>query len=165
MLFFLKKMVTPFILPPGFLVVILGLIGGWTILKKDRVCGLLTASAGALLWLLSIGPTADLLKSGLERPYRPAPHIEADVILMLGGDLYDRSADFSGIGAPGPGTMERLVTAARLHRRYPHTRGPVRWKGQPIRQPVCCRCGETLSGGSRHSAQRPDRGRKQPGHL
>jgi hypothetical protein len=34
MLFFLKKMVTPFILPPGFLVVILGLIGGWTILKK-----------------------------------------------------------------------------------------------------------------------------------
>jgi uncharacterized SAM-binding protein YcdF (DUF218 family) len=118
MLFFLKKMVTPFILPPGFLVVILGLIGGWTILKKDRVCGLLTASAGALLWLLSIGPTADLLKSGLERPYRPAPHIEADVILMLGGDLYDRSADFSGIGAPGPGTMERLVTAARLHRRF-----------------------------------------------
>jgi uncharacterized SAM-binding protein YcdF (DUF218 family) len=118
MLFVLKKIIAPFILPPGLFVVLLGTVGCWALCKGKRACALWAVATGTLIWLLSIVPTADLLKSGLEENLMPAAHIDADVILMLGGGLYDRSPDFSGTGTPGPDTMERLVTAARLHRRY-----------------------------------------------
>ena len=71
----------------------------------------------ALIWIFSLPPVADLLISGLEKGITVPSKVEADVILMLGGGLYDNSPDLSGLGTPGPGTMERMVTAARLHRR------------------------------------------------
>ncbi len=118
MLFFLKKVIAPFILPPGCFIVLLLALSGWAAHRKQRAFSLFTMAIGALLWILSIGPTADMLNRGLEADYTPDVAVHADVILMLGGDLYSGSPDFSGTGAPGPITMERLVTAARLHRKY-----------------------------------------------
>jgi uncharacterized SAM-binding protein YcdF (DUF218 family) len=116
-MFFLKKLITPFLLPPGLIILIaLAAFFGSLMRKKARaawVCFLIAS----LLWIFSIAPTAGFLlkglESGLDIPERP----RGDVIIMLGGSVYNGTPDLSGEGSPGPGTMERLVTAARLYRR------------------------------------------------
>lgn len=70
-----------------------------------------------LIWIVSIGPVSDALVRPLEMAYPIPQHPQADVIIMLTGGFYPYAPDLSGTGAPGPATVERLVTAARLHRR------------------------------------------------
>ncbi len=118
MLFVFKKMVSAFVLPPGLFVVLLVVSGCWALARKRQACGVSAIAVGALIWLISMAPVADFLKGGLEHDQFPPEPIDADVILMLSAGLYDRSPDLSGAGAPGPETMERLVTAARLHLKY-----------------------------------------------
>jgi uncharacterized SAM-binding protein YcdF (DUF218 family) len=112
-----KKLVTPFILPPGIFVVMLGILGCLALRRKNRPAASISYAFSALIWIFSIPPTADMVMGSLEKGIVIPSNIEADVILMLGGGSYDASPDLSGPGAPGPATMERMVTAARLHRR------------------------------------------------
>jgi uncharacterized SAM-binding protein YcdF (DUF218 family) len=116
-MFIFKKLITPFVLPPGIFVVLLGLAGSWALRHKKRPAACICFVCAVFLWTFSISPTSDLLMGGLERGLVIPTDIEADVILMLGGSLYEKSPDISGQGAPGPDTMMRLVTAARLHHR------------------------------------------------
>lgn len=113
----LKKLIAPFLLPPGFVILLLIAIGGWLRFRKKHAPSLCALATAAILWIISITPVADLLMGTLESDLVIPQHADGDVILMLGGGVYDKSPDFSGTGAPGPGTMERMVTAARLHLR------------------------------------------------
>ncbi len=116
-MFAFKKLITPFLLPPGIFILVLGALGYWALRRKNRPAASISYISAALIWVFSISPTADLLMGGLEKGLTIPSDFDADVILMLGGGLYEKSPDLSGRGAPGPGTMERMVTAARLHHR------------------------------------------------
>lgn len=117
MLFLIKKTISPFLLPPGIFILVLALVGIWALRRKNMAVVVLAWGAGALIWMGSTSFVAGLamrnLESGLSIPRQP----EADVILMLGGGVFPDSEDFSGVGVPGPDTMARMVTAARLHRK------------------------------------------------
>lgn len=113
----LKKFITLWLLPPGCLIL---LMGGCAILqlRRRRIgAGLCLMIPALLLWVLSSSITAEALLASLERdqtiPGRPA----GDVIVLLGGGLYDGVPDLSGSGAPSEHMLARTVTAVRLQRR------------------------------------------------
>lgn len=116
-MFALKKLIIPFLLPPGLIVLIAMAAAIGSLLRKNFRAAWVCFCLSVLLWAFSIAPAADFvlgrLESGLTIPQAP----QGDVIIMLGGGIYKNTADLSGRGAPSPGTMERLVTAARLQRR------------------------------------------------
>ncbi|MCP4746656.1 MAG: YdcF family protein [Desulfobacteraceae bacterium] len=114
-MFYIKKIITPFILPPGIFILVLGIICIWSLTKKRPRTALLSFAMSFVLYIFSIGPIADLPMRGLESGLKIPSKFDTDVIIMLSGGLYGYSHDLSGIGAPGPFTMERLVTAARVH--------------------------------------------------
>ncbi|MEW6213735.1 MAG: YdcF family protein [Nitrospirota bacterium] len=54
---------------------------------------------------------------GLESDFNIPQNPEGDVIILLGGGVYDRAPDLSGIGAPSGDMLERFATAIRLQKR------------------------------------------------
>ncbi len=116
-MFLFKKIVTPFLLPPGVFVLLLVAAAIWTWRRKERGGGRTFLAVALLLWLSSMGATAQWMMGRLEADLAIPEAPRADVIIMLGGGAYDQVPDLSGRGTPGPGTMERMVTAARLQRR------------------------------------------------
>ncbi len=116
-MFLVKKIVTPFLLPPGALILLLSAAAVWTFRRKGRGGGWVLLSAALLLWFFSAGITARWLMGRLEAGLAVPPSPQADVIIMLGGSAYSEVPDLSGRGTPGPNTMERMVAAARLQRR------------------------------------------------
>jgi uncharacterized SAM-binding protein YcdF (DUF218 family) len=115
-MFFLKKLITPFILPPGLFVLILLLSGLWLWRRKQRCCALINIVVALLLWAVSITPVSDALMSRLEAGVTIPRHIGGDVIILLGGGIYEGVADLTGRGTPGEDMMARIVTAVRLYR-------------------------------------------------
>jgi uncharacterized SAM-binding protein YcdF (DUF218 family) len=116
MLFIIKKIMTPFLLPPGLFILILVVCSVWSCRSGKRHLLRFFLPAAGIIWLFSIGPIADALTRPLESAY-PIPQTpQADVIIMLGGGIHAFAPDLTGTGTPGPATMERMVTAARLHR-------------------------------------------------
>lgn len=116
-MFVLKKIITPFLLPPGLFICLLVMAAILsTGRRKDGKRAVYTAMA-ALIWMLSLSPVADLFTAPLESDFPVPDDPAADVIIMLGGGVLSKSPDLSGRGAPGPATMERMVTTARLQRR------------------------------------------------
>jgi uncharacterized SAM-binding protein YcdF (DUF218 family) len=116
-MFIIKKVVTPFLLPPGLFVLVILALGIWVAIKRRKRQALALYILAAFIWIPSIGPTADAILRRLETGLSVPASVSPDVIIMLGGDLLHKSQDLSGTGAPGYGTMERMVTAVRLHRR------------------------------------------------
>ncbi|MGD9211679.1 MAG: YdcF family protein [Desulfobacteraceae bacterium] len=116
-MFIFKKMIAPFLLPPGLFILILLMVGAWWWWKKKQRLALVFLGMAIIIWLPSMDPTADLLMGPLEANMPLSSNPDVDVIIMLGGATFSKVPDLSGTGAPGPGTMERLVTATRLQRR------------------------------------------------
>lgn len=115
-MFVLKKLLAPFLLPPGVFSVAMLIIGGVFIKKKNRT-GLIFVLLGATLWLLSIKPMADRLMAGLESGFNIPARVNGDVIVLLGGGVIDSVADISGAGTPTGNMLARIVNAVRLHHR------------------------------------------------
>jgi uncharacterized SAM-binding protein YcdF (DUF218 family) len=128
-MFILKKLITPFLLPPGIFVLVLAVLGVAAGFRKNRRLCTVYTSLAIGLWVLSSAPAAHWLTRSLESGYSMSSIPETDIIIMLGGGVYSRSPDMSGIGAPSQGTLERLVTAARLHRR---TGAPILLSGGQV---------------------------------
>lgn len=116
-MFILKKVLSPFILPPGIFVLILLFTGFRFILKRYLKVGLVNLLLGMLLWLSSISPVSDAMFRGLEGGVKIPENPQGDVIILLGGGIYDGSPDISGIGVPSDGMMGRIVTAVRLQKK------------------------------------------------
>lgn len=116
-MFTLKKIITPFLLPPGLfiLIAVAGMSG--SLVRRNFRAAWVCFWLSLLIWVFSISPTRDIILGGLENGLTIPSAPQGDVIIMLGGGLYPNTPDFSGTSAPGFGTMERMVTAARLHRR------------------------------------------------
>lgn len=115
-MFAFKKLITPFLLPPGVFIAIL-MVSGIIFLRKSRKAGVLCVVIGAAFWLFSIAPVSDALMKGLEAGLTVPVNPQGDVIVLLGGGAYDGVKDLTGIGAPSGDTLERIVTVVRLQKR------------------------------------------------
>ena len=115
-MFFLKKLITPFILPPGLFILLLLISGIVLTFKYRRKMGLFNISIGLILWVLSSAPFANYIIAGLESEFHLPKDIHGDVIVLLGGGSIDDAPDFSGTGIPADKMVGRLVTAVRLQK-------------------------------------------------
>ena len=115
-MFVFKKIVTAFLVPPGIFIALLLGAGGFFFVRKDRREGLFLCCLAFLMWLGALPPLRNVLLREIETDvHRPAV-LTGDVIVVLGGGIYDRASDLTGRGAPGKTATERILTAARLYR-------------------------------------------------
>ena len=117
MLFTIKKIITPFLLPPGLFVLLIMVVGLVGIVRRHWRVGALNIFLGLALYALSIFPVANGLVRELEADF-PIPDDPAgDVIILLGGGVIQKVPDLTGTASPSPLMMGRIVTAARLVRK------------------------------------------------
>src|SRR3989338_5686179 len=109
-MFILKKILTPFLLPPGIFIVFLIYSGIRLLFKKQW-------NGGIFIWTLSISPVADAIITGLESNIEIPKNPQGDVIILLGGGSNIGSSDLSGVGSPTGDALARIVTAVRLQNR------------------------------------------------
>ena len=116
-MFMLKKLIKPFLLPPGTFIVLLMLFGVWFLFRRNWKTAISNLLLGFSMWLLSVSPVTDPmfkgLESGLEIPKNP----QGDVIILLGHSVYVGGPDLSGVGSPSGCMLERMVTAIRLQKK------------------------------------------------
>ncbi|MBU2591679.1 MAG: YdcF family protein [Nitrospinae bacterium] len=116
-MFILKKILTPFLMPPGIFILLLMGAAGRLFYKKRWKAGLFNLLMGILMWLISISPASDMMLRGLESNFKIPANPRGDVIILLGGGVYDGAPDLSGIGAPSEEMSGRIITAVRLQKR------------------------------------------------
>jgi len=116
-MFILKKIIEPFLLPPGIFILPLLFLSIWLfLLKKPRMAGIHLLLATAL-WVLSTAPIAALLMQGLESDFHIPANPKGDVIVLLGGGMIPAVPDLSGTGFPNGDMLGRIVTTARLQKK------------------------------------------------
>ncbi|MEW6162341.1 MAG: YdcF family protein [Nitrospirota bacterium] len=116
-MFILKKILTPFLLPPGIFIVILIFSGLLFLFKRHWKVSIVNCLIGIFMWFLSISPVSDIILRGLESDFRIPENPQGDVIVLLGGGSHSGSQDLSGIGSPADDMLGRIVTAVRLQKR------------------------------------------------
>lgn len=117
MFFIIKKMITPFILPTGLFIIVLFVFGVVLIRRKQWRFGIVSFLIGLSMWIFSIVPVSGTILRGLEYSYNIPQNPTGDVIVLLGGGIFDGSPDISGVGTPVDGMVARIVTAVRLYRK------------------------------------------------
>lgn len=116
-MFILKKVITPFITPPGFFILLLLFSAVWLWRRRQRCCASINILVALLLWAGSISPVSRALLGELESGLTIPSRIQGDVIILLGGGIHEGAADLTGRGTPSEDMLARLVAAARLYRR------------------------------------------------
>ncbi len=115
--FIAAKIILYVITPPAGPLILMAL--GFLIMRFRRgLGGFLVAAGFILLYGLSIGPVSEALLKPLERGPGASKDsgVRADAIVVLGGGVRDRS--WLGLPAePSCPSLERVVTAVRLHRK------------------------------------------------
>lgn len=118
-MFLISKLFTYFVLPPGvfiaiILITVMFIIAG---LKKTAVYSLLFTAV--LLYLLSVEPVKDFLLLPLENKFSPfeiSELNEEDVIVVLGGGMYDKSPAEDMKPSLSPDSLKRTVYAFYLQK-------------------------------------------------
>ena len=116
-MFIFKKLLAPFLLPPGIFIICLLFSGGWFLFKKKQKIGIVNIIIGCLMWLLSITPISDLMLNELHSSFHFSDNPKGDVIILLGGGVYDNSPDLSGIGVPYQSVQSAIITTFKLHQK------------------------------------------------
>jgi uncharacterized SAM-binding protein YcdF (DUF218 family) len=127
--FFLKKIITAFLVPPGFFVSILICAGIYCLWKKQRIAAGMQIVTALMIWVFSTVPFSDFLMKGLEAEYRIPHLLQCDVILLPGGGSLAEAPEFSGKGHPGSESMMRITAAYRIFRK---THAPILVSGGPV---------------------------------
>ncbi len=138
-MFALKKILTPFLLPPGIFVLFLAGYGCWCYRRRRYGSALLHLLLATSLWLLATGPVCTLLMGGLERGLVIPKPLQGDVIILLGGGVDGFVPDLTGIGRPSEDMSCRLLTAVRAQRQLKVpviVSGGAVFSGQPAEAPV-----------------------------
>lgn len=115
-MFILKKIISPFLVPPGVFVTLLLLSCLWFFKRKNRKASAVNLFLAFLIWIASISPVSDAMLRGVEAEFSLPANPEGDVILLLGGGVNDAVPDFSGIGTPSEEMLGRIITGVRLQR-------------------------------------------------
>jgi uncharacterized SAM-binding protein YcdF (DUF218 family) len=138
-MFILKKILAPFLMPPGIFIGLLICSGVWLSLRKQWKAGFLNCSIGIFMWALSVSPVSDTMLRGLESDFKIPENPSGDVIILLGGGVSDKVPDLTGMGAPSGDMLERIVTAVRLQKRLNIpviVSGGVVFKGKAAEAPI-----------------------------
>ncbi len=123
-MFYLKKILSPFLLPVPVCLEIL-LLGLWLLwfTRRERAARIIISAGVLLLCLFSFGPLPDYLLGNLEYRYNPLPGPVEDVrwIVVLGDGFY------CDMGLPpgnqvAPSGIFRLVEGVRLLKENPRAR-------------------------------------------
>ncbi|MCX5786878.1 MAG: YdcF family protein [Elusimicrobia bacterium] len=115
-MFFIKKLITPFLLPPGIFVVAVAVLGVAQFKRTRRAAWACFALAG-LMWLCSSAPFEDLCFAGLENAYTVPTDLKADAVVVLGGGIYDNSPAVSTGERLLPSSLARMSAAAEVYRK------------------------------------------------
>lgn len=107
-MFFLKKIISYFILPPGLFIVIFLLI--YILSRRRFFVKYISLFSALLLYAISIEPVKDALLIPLEDMYKRPISFKGDVIVVLGGGTYNR-------GYLKGDSTKRLITGFVLHKR------------------------------------------------
>lgn len=86
-MFFLKKLIASFLIPPGLFIILFILIG--FLAKESKIIRFIAFFSGVFLYFLSIEPCKDLLLYPLEQRFNISKEKNADVIVILGGGAYN----------------------------------------------------------------------------
>lgn len=114
-MFAIKKIITSFVLPPGFMVLVLAGLGVY-LWKRERRAAVFCAAVAALLWGGTTGIFSDLLLRPLENAYVQPAKPGGDAIVMLCGGFKNGGEMFSASERLAPGTLERAASAYKLYR-------------------------------------------------
>jgi uncharacterized SAM-binding protein YcdF (DUF218 family) len=106
-MFFLKKLITSLILPPGLLIIIFLFMAFCEKRKTLRFLGFISA---LFVYLISIEPFKDLLFYPLEKNYSIPKTLHGDAIVILGGGVYSLSSLTED-------TSNRVLTGFLLYRK------------------------------------------------
>jgi len=112
-LFYLKKLITSLVLPPGIIIAVTAMGGLYLIRRKEKT-GYLFLLSALCLYLLSTVPVQDALLVPLENSFPLQKQVEGDVIVMLGGGVLQRVPDLGGEGFLSDDSLARLVASYRL---------------------------------------------------
>ena len=117
-MFFLKKLLTALALPPASLI-ILALFGLWLTRRHPRSGRWLASLSLLTLFALSLPVVATALLRSLETqaPASARQLIQAQAIVVLGGDLYHQAPEY-GQDTVGRSSLQRIRYAASLQRQY-----------------------------------------------
>ena len=115
-IFYLKKLITSLILPPGIVILILA-FGGLYLIRRKIKTGYLFLLCAFSLYLLSTVPVQDALLIPLEDSFSIHEPVRGDVIVMLGGGVFQRAPDLGGEGFPSDDSLARVVSSYRLWKR------------------------------------------------
>ena len=107
MSFFLKKLISYFILPPGIFIVIFLI---FYFFSKNKLLKKLALFSALSLYLISVEPFKDLLYIPLEKSYKVPENPKGDAIVVLGGGVYNN-------GRLKASSFKRLITAFILHKK------------------------------------------------
>ncbi len=107
-MFFIKKLITFFIIPPGLFVLIF-LITAYFSRNNKRVLTISLASTISI-YLISIEPVKDFLLKPLETKFQQPKNISGDVIVVLGGGSYNT-------GILTEDSLKRVLAGFVLHKR------------------------------------------------
>jgi uncharacterized SAM-binding protein YcdF (DUF218 family) len=127
-MFVIKKILTPFLLPPGLFSAYFLCSGAFRLYRR-RQGGVLHLTVGLIFWLVSTHAAAALLLRGLESDCDPPARPYGDVIVLLGGGIVEAVPDVSGTGTPSESMLPRVVTAVRLQKRL---NVPIIVSGGPV---------------------------------
>jgi uncharacterized SAM-binding protein YcdF (DUF218 family) len=116
-MFLFKKIAASFLLPPGIFVTLLVFPAVWLFFKGKGKPAAMNFFLAAFIWLLSTTPVSDAMLRGLESGFKIPDSPDGDVIILLGGGVYDGVPDLSGSGSPSEDMAERVITAVRLQKR------------------------------------------------
>ncbi len=111
------KIVTQILLPPGLIVLLLLLSAYFFYRKGIRIAAYINLFLGVASYLLFIEPVQDYFYRELEEDLTLNANPDGDVIVVLGGGVYENSPDLSGNTVPSDEALARIVMAYRLHKR------------------------------------------------
>ena len=115
-MFIFKKLITPFILPPGIFIVALVCTAVY-LRRRSRAGAIVCAVLAAAMWVSSTKVFSDALLRPLEYKYSAPAAPAGDVIVVLGGGAYDADEVYSAGERLQPGSLERVSAAALLQKR------------------------------------------------
>ena len=116
-MFILKKILISFFLPPGIFIVLLVISGIYFFLKRQWKICIINLLTGISLLAFSMAPVSDAMLMWLEYSFIIPKNQVGDVIILMGGGVYDKAPDMSGNGSPSEDMLGRVITAVRLQKK------------------------------------------------
>lgn len=115
-MFILKKIIAPFLMPPGVFILLLLSYGGWLRYGGKRRGWPAPVLFACVLWLFSISPVAGGMMRYLESDFYHCKVPKGDAIILLGGGVVRKAPDLTGSGFPTDVMLGRIVVAVRLQK-------------------------------------------------